>query len=156
MLRTVTKISTILITRYAWYHRYREIIQITGGPPLRLHPMPDSKTGRRKVKCSNVTWARSTQSSHRHQLVFSVLLALSLMIPVFFIRTIGIIFILYEFFWLKLIWLCVIHGVQDYCVLFWNYSWLTLVYLLFYGVYRLLVKLLGSSDLNIQELPVSV
>ena len=32
MLRTVTKNSTIIITKYTWYHRYREIIQSTGGP----------------------------------------------------------------------------------------------------------------------------
>jgi len=40
-------------------------------------PMTDSKVERRRVKCSDVTWARST---HRRQLVFPVLLALSLMI----------------------------------------------------------------------------
>jgi len=43
MLRTVTKNSTILITKCTWYHRYREVIQITGGPPLRLNRKPDSK-----------------------------------------------------------------------------------------------------------------
>ena len=48
MLRT--KYSTIIITKYTRYHRYGEIVQITGGPPLRLHRMPDSKAGRRKVK----------------------------------------------------------------------------------------------------------
>jgi len=30
MLRTVTKNSTIIIMKYTWYHRYWEIIQITG------------------------------------------------------------------------------------------------------------------------------
>ena len=65
-------------------NRYKIIIQIIGGHPLQLHWMPDSKAGRRNVKCSDITWARSTQSSHgvdRHQLVFLVVLALSLMIP---------------------------------------------------------------------------
>jgi len=59
MLRTITKNSTIIITKYTWYHRCREIIQITGGPPLRLRRKPDSKAGRRKLKCSDVTWAIS-------------------------------------------------------------------------------------------------
>ena len=36
-----------------WYHRYREIIQITGGLPLRLH----RKAGRSKLKCSDITSA---------------------------------------------------------------------------------------------------
>ena len=36
MLRTVTKNSTIIITKYTGYHRYREIIQITGGPEARF------------------------------------------------------------------------------------------------------------------------
>ena len=49
MLITVTKIPTVIITNYTRSHRYREIIQITGEPPLRLHQMPDSKAGRRKV-----------------------------------------------------------------------------------------------------------
>ncbi|KAK2141717.1 hypothetical protein LSH36_1053g01000 [Paralvinella palmiformis] len=35
---------------------YREIIQ---GPPLRLHRKPDSKAGRRKLKCPDVTLALS-------------------------------------------------------------------------------------------------
>ena len=34
MLRTVTKNSPIIITKHTWYHRYREIIKTTGGPPL--------------------------------------------------------------------------------------------------------------------------
>ena len=55
MLRTVTKNSTIVITKYTRYHRYREIIQITGGPPLRLYWKPDLKAGRSKLKCSDVT-----------------------------------------------------------------------------------------------------
>ena len=59
MLRTVTKNSTLIITKYAWYHRYREIIQIPGGPPLRLHRKLDSKAERRKLKCSDVTRAFS-------------------------------------------------------------------------------------------------
>jgi len=59
MLRTVTNNSTIIITKYTWYYRYREIIQINGGPPLRLLRKPDSKAGRRKLKCSDVTWALS-------------------------------------------------------------------------------------------------
>jgi hypothetical protein len=59
MLRTVTKHSTIIITKFTRYHRYREIIQITEGH-LRLHWKPDSKAGRRKLKCSDVTWAIST------------------------------------------------------------------------------------------------
>jgi len=54
MLRTVTKHSTIIITKYTWYHRYREIIQITGGPQLRLYRKQDSKAGRRKPKCSEI------------------------------------------------------------------------------------------------------
>jgi len=87
MLITVNKNFTILITNYTWYHRYnyyKEIIQIAGGSSLWLHQMPDSKAGRRKVKCSDVTWASSTQSSHRHQLVVQVLLTLSLMIQLSF------------------------------------------------------------------------
>ena len=36
-----------------------EIIQITVGPPLWLHWKPDSKTGRRKLKCSGITLALS-------------------------------------------------------------------------------------------------
>jgi len=59
MLRTVIKNSTIIITKYTWYHRYREIIQITGGPPLRLHRKLDSKAGRRNPKCSDVIWSLS-------------------------------------------------------------------------------------------------
>ena len=51
MLRTVTKISKIIITKYTQYHRYREMIHITGGPPLQLHWKPDSKAGRSKLKC---------------------------------------------------------------------------------------------------------
>jgi len=69
MLRTVNKHFTTIITKYTWYHTSREIIQITGGPPLRLHQMPASEAGRRKVKCSDITWARHTQSLHRHQSV---------------------------------------------------------------------------------------
>jgi len=37
MLKTVTKNSTVIMMKYTWYHRYREIIWITGGTPLRLH-----------------------------------------------------------------------------------------------------------------------
>jgi len=61
MLRTVTvtKNSTIIITKYTGYHRYREIIQITGGPQLWLHRKADLKVGRRKLKCSDFTWALS-------------------------------------------------------------------------------------------------
>jgi len=55
MLRTVTKNATIIITKYTCYHRYREIIQITGGPPLWLHQKPDLKAERRKLKCSDHT-----------------------------------------------------------------------------------------------------
>ena len=40
--------------------------------------------------------------------------------------------------------------------MFWNNSLLTLVYVLLYGLYRFLVKLLGSSGVSIQDLPVSV
>ena len=47
MLRTVTRNSRIITMKYTWYHRYREIIQITGGLPLRLHRKPGSKAGRR-------------------------------------------------------------------------------------------------------------
>jgi len=43
MLRTVTKNSIIKLTKYMGYHRYREIFQIIGGPPLRLNSKPDSK-----------------------------------------------------------------------------------------------------------------
>ena len=59
LLRTVTKNTTIIITKYTWYHRYREIIQITWGLPLRLHLKTDLKAGRRKLKCSDVTSALS-------------------------------------------------------------------------------------------------
>ena len=59
MLRMVTKNSTIIITKYTWCHRYMEIIQITGGPPLRLHRKSDSKAERRKLKCSDITSAIS-------------------------------------------------------------------------------------------------
>ena len=55
----------------------------TGEPPLWVYRMPDLKAGRRKVKCSDIIWARSTQSSHRHQLLFPVLLALSSVMPLF-------------------------------------------------------------------------
>jgi len=65
MLITVNKTFTIIITKYTWYNRYKEVFQITGAPPLPLH---------RKVSCSDVTWARSSQSSHKHQLLFPVLL----------------------------------------------------------------------------------
>jgi len=54
MPQTVTKNSTIIITKYTRYHGYRYIIQITGGPPLRLHRKQDLKV-RRKLKCSDVT-----------------------------------------------------------------------------------------------------
>ena len=53
MLRTVTKNTTIIITKYTWYHRYRVIIQMTGGPPLWLHRKPGSNAGRRKLQCSD-------------------------------------------------------------------------------------------------------
>ena len=56
ILITVTKNSAIIITNYTWYHRYKETIQITGGSPLWLHRMPDSKAGRRKVKCSDIIY----------------------------------------------------------------------------------------------------
>ena len=59
MLRTVSKHSTIIITVYTWYHRCREIIQITGGAPLRLHWNPDSKAGRRTLKFSDAIWTLS-------------------------------------------------------------------------------------------------
>jgi len=65
MFRTVTKYSTIIITKYTWYHRYREIIQITGGLPLLLHWKPDLKAGRRKLECCDITWLISS-------LIFSV------------------------------------------------------------------------------------
>ena len=68
MLITVNKNFTIIITNYTWY---RDIIQITGGLPLRLHPIQIRKRDGEK---SN---ALMSQSSHRHQLVFPVLLALS-------------------------------------------------------------------------------
>ena len=45
--------------KYTWYHRYREINQITWGPPLQLHWKPDSKARRRKLKCCDITWALS-------------------------------------------------------------------------------------------------
>ena len=76
MLITVNKNFTIIIMKYTWYHRYKEIIQI-GEPPLWLHWVPDLG---RTVKCSDVTWA---QSSHGHQLVFLVLLKVSSVIPLF-------------------------------------------------------------------------
>ena len=56
MLRTVTKNSTIIITKYTWYLWCREIIQITGGPPLWLHQKPDSKAGKSKLLSVNI-WA---------------------------------------------------------------------------------------------------
>jgi len=59
MLRTVTKISTIINMKYIRYHRYREIIHINEGLPLKLHRKPDLKAGRRKLKCSDVTLALS-------------------------------------------------------------------------------------------------
>jgi len=59
MLRTVTTYSTIIIAKFTWYHRYREMIQLTGGPPLRLHRKPHSKVGMRILKCSDLTWALS-------------------------------------------------------------------------------------------------
>jgi len=149
MLRTVTKYSTIIITKYTCYHRYREIIQITGGLPLQLHQMPDLKGGRRKSNAL-MSLGPGVQSSHRHQLVFLVLLKLSSIIPHFS----------------KQLesscngssgsnWYCCVsfmaYFLQDYCVLFWNYTSLTLVYMLLYRLYKLLVKLLGSSGISIQE-----
>jgi hypothetical protein len=59
ILRTVTKNSIIIITKYTWYHRYREVIQNTGAPLLRLHRKPDSKAVIRKLKCSDITWGLS-------------------------------------------------------------------------------------------------
>jgi len=142
----VNKYLTIIITNHTRYHKYKEIIQITGRPPLPLHQMPDSKAGRRKFKCSDVTWARSTQISHRHQLVFPVLLTLYSMIlqnnhlhPIMLLLVQN-----------------VSHDVNLANVLFWKYSWLTLVYMILNGLYRLQVKLLSSNDDNIQELPVGV
>ena len=44
-LITVNKKLTIIMMNK---HRYKEIIPITGGPPLRLHRMPDLKTEREK------------------------------------------------------------------------------------------------------------
>ena len=70
MIMTAKTNFPLLIINYTWCQRYKEIIQIIGGPPLWLHRMPYSKAGRRKFKCSDVTWARSTQSSQRQQLVF--------------------------------------------------------------------------------------
>jgi len=77
MLITVNKYFTIIITK-TWYNRYKEIIQITGVPPLLLHRMPDSKAGRRKVKWSDVTWARNTE---RVPFSSPFFFALSSMIP---------------------------------------------------------------------------
>jgi len=79
ILITVNKHLVIIITNYTWYHRHKEIIRITGGLLLWLHRMPDSKAGRKKSY--DVTWARNTQSSHRHELVFPVLLVFSSRIP---------------------------------------------------------------------------
>jgi len=59
MLRTVTKNSTIIIMKYTWHHRYREIVQITREPPLRLHRKPDPKAGKRKLIWCDVTWSLS-------------------------------------------------------------------------------------------------
>jgi len=80
MLITVNTNFTIIIANCSWHHRYQEIIQITGAPPSRLHRMPDSKAGRRKVLWRHLT-QESTQSTHRQQLAFPALLALSSMIP---------------------------------------------------------------------------
>ena len=55
----VNKHSTLMITNSTWYHWYKEIIQISWGLPLWLHRMPDSKAGRRRVKCCDVTWPRN-------------------------------------------------------------------------------------------------
>jgi len=46
MLRTVTTNSTIIIMKYTWYHKYKVIIPITRGSPLRLHRKSDSKAGK--------------------------------------------------------------------------------------------------------------
>jgi len=59
ILRTVTKISTIIITKYTWYHKYREIIKITVGPPLRF---TGSQIWRREGENSNAVM------SHEHYL----------------------------------------------------------------------------------------
>ena len=72
MFITVNNNFTKIITNYTWYQRYKVIFKITGGLPLRLRLMPDSAAARRTMKCSNVTWARSTQSLHTHQLVFPI------------------------------------------------------------------------------------
>ena len=36
MHRPLTKNPTIIITKYTWHHRYREIIQITAAPDARF------------------------------------------------------------------------------------------------------------------------
>ena len=106
MLITVNKNITIIITNYIWYYRSK----VCSGPPLRLHRMSDSKVGRRKVKCSDVTWARSTLGLHRYLLVSGSPRAF--FDDSAFFETIGIIFILWCFFCLKLIWLNISHDVN--------------------------------------------
>jgi len=71
--------------------------------------------------CSDVTWARRTHISHRHQLVFMILLRF--FDDYAFFETIGITFILQWLFWLKLIWLNVSHDVNLARLLrfIWNY-----------------------------------
>jgi len=88
MLRTVTKNSTIIITKYTWYHRYREIIQITRGPRLRLHQKPDLKGGTRELKCSDIISA-----------LYRLIQIIDSLEPF------QIIFLLSGSFWLILIWL---------------------------------------------------
>ena len=118
MLRTVTKNSTIIITKVTWYHRYRETIQITGTAVMAA---PDAR-----IESSNITWPRSTLSSDRHQLVLLVLL--------------------------RRLWFFQnnqIHLQHAFC------SGM-IVYMLLCGLCRLLVKLMGSGHVRIQELPVFV
>ena len=50
MLRTVTKNSTIIITKYTGYHGYREIIQITGGPPFTAPPEARFEGGKEQTE----------------------------------------------------------------------------------------------------------
>ena len=52
MLVKVPRNPTILMTNSTRYHKYKEVIPITGGLPLRLPRMSDCTAGKGEVACS--------------------------------------------------------------------------------------------------------
>jgi len=140
MLKTIANMSTIIITKYTWYHRYSEIIQITGGLPLRLHRKPDSKARKSNLKYSDGTSAISILT---RIIVFRGCYYLSHLNHLPLVR-----------FLLAQTDMVVCHSSRNFnnvgsCVMFWKHSLLALVHMLLHGLYRLQVNRMRWSDVSI-------